>query len=106
MESLIHDEVEALCHELRKDAAEADGNCPEISGSTGTGGGAETEQAGINIRHRFNISVINALWTMITGKRFELDNPSLLTLVKRMDRSVIMYFLRFKKVGTLHHNLR
>ena len=71
MESLIHSEVEALCNELRKDIAST---------------ASEGAEGGINIRHRFNISVINALWTMITGDRVDLNNPDLLSLVKRMDR--------------------
>ena len=41
---------------------------------------------GVNLRHRFQISVINTLWTMITGDRVDLDDPSLLALVKRMDK--------------------
>ena len=67
MESLIHDEVDALSSELRKEAV-------------------HSSEVGINVRHRFNISVINALWTMITGDRVDLNNPDLLSLVKRMDR--------------------
>ena len=41
---------------------------------------------GVNLRHRFQIYVINTLWTMITGNRVDLDDPSLLALVKRMDK--------------------
>ena len=66
MEGLIHDEVVAFNEHLAKDAGKV-----------------------INLRHRFNISVVNALWTLITGKRLELDDPELTRLVHVIDELTI-----------------
>ena len=33
----------------------------------------------------FNVAVVNGLWKILTGKRFDLDDPKLKDLVKRMD---------------------
>ena len=63
METLIQEEIRALNHSLSNDL-----NKP------------------ITIKNKFNISVINALWTLIAGHRFELDNPELLDLVKKVDK--------------------
>lgn len=39
----------------------------------------------ISVKHMFNISVVNSLWTLIAGKRMELTDPYLVELVKRVD---------------------
>merc|ERR1719394_1549506 len=71
MESLIQEEVEAFNDNLKQQCGTA-----------------------INIRNRFNISVINALWTLITGKRLPLNDPELLKLVAEMDRLVVQFSRR------------
>ena len=63
MESLIHLEVNALNDALSKDVEKP-----------------------IDLKNRFNISVINALWTLISGRRYELDHPDLLDIVVKIDR--------------------
>ena len=40
----------------------------------------------IDLKNKFNISVINALWTLISGSRYELDHPDLLNIVGKVDR--------------------
>ncbi len=42
----------------------------------------------ISVRNIFNISVVNALWTLIAGKRFELNDPDLIEIVHKTDRLV------------------
>ena len=37
---------------------------------------------GVDLRYKFNISVINALWTLINGKALSLEDPELADLVK------------------------
>ena len=66
MEGLILDEVVAFNESLTKDAGKR-----------------------LNLRHRFNISVINALWTIISGKRVALDDPELLKLVHIVDEMTV-----------------
>jgi len=39
----------------------------------------------ISVKNKFNISVINGLWTIIAGKRFELDDPELIDIVGKID---------------------
>ena len=63
MESLIHLEVNALNESLGKTIGQP-----------------------IDLKNKFNISVINALWTLISGTRYELDHPDLLDIVKKVDR--------------------
>merc|ERR1712241_1602241 len=63
MESLIHLEVNALNDALSKDVEKP-----------------------IDLKNKFNISVINALWTLISGRRYELDHPDLLDIVMKVDR--------------------
>ena len=63
METLIHEEVNALNGWLKKCLGQP-----------------------LSIKNRFNISVINALWTLIAGKRFELEDPELLALVRKVNR--------------------
>jgi hypothetical protein len=63
MESLIHLEVNALNESLSKTIGQP-----------------------IDLKNKFNISVINALWTLISGTRYELDHPDLLDIVKKVDR--------------------
>ena len=63
METLIHIEVNALNESLQKDVGQP-----------------------IGLKNRFNISVINALWTLISGNRYELDHPELLDIVQKVDR--------------------
>ena len=63
MESLIHLEVNALNDCLFKDVGKT-----------------------IDLKNRFNISVINALWTLISGRRYELNHPDLLDIVMKVDR--------------------
>ena len=63
MESLIHLEVNALNDSLFKDVGKP-----------------------IDLKNRFNISVINALWTLISGRRYDLDHPDLLDIVRKVDR--------------------
>ena len=44
------------------------------------------ERGEIMVKRRFNISVVNALWTIISGKRFSLDDPKLNDIVSRLDK--------------------
>jgi cytochrome P450 len=62
MEEMIQDEIILLCNSLDK-------------------------QVGLPLAmdRIFNISVINALWTLISGSRFELDDPKLKKLIEYMD---------------------
>ena len=66
MEILIHDEVQAFNSSLRLDCGKS-----------------------LNMRHRFNNSVINGLWTLISGKRLALDDPALIHLVEIIDELTI-----------------
>ena len=36
----------------------------------------------------YNVSVINALWTLISGSRLSLDDPALQTLIQKIDAMV------------------
>jgi cytochrome P450 family 2 subfamily J len=36
----------------------------------------------------YNVSVVNALWTLMSGSRFELNDPDLMALVHKMDELV------------------
>ena len=38
----------------------------------------------INLTNRFNLAVVNALWTITTGKRFSHDDPQAMQSVKRI----------------------
>ena len=63
MEALIHLEINALNESLQADVGKP-----------------------IGLSNRFNISVINALWTLISGHRYELNHPELLDIVQKVDR--------------------
>ena len=62
METLIQKEIEDFAQSLKQD-------CGRV----------------IDMSHRFNLSVINGLWTIMTGKRLPLDDPELLNLVSLME---------------------
>ena len=57
MEGLIHDEIRELTEAMDSEV----GN-PE----------------GMPVRNRFNISIVNALWKIISGKRYKISDPHLL----------------------------
>jgi cytochrome P450 len=62
MEEIIQHEIRQLCNSLDKQLDHP-----------------------LAMDHIFNISVVNALWTLISGSRFELNDPELLELIKKMD---------------------
>ena len=66
MEELIMDEVGQLSQRIDKDLGQP-----------------------IPVKNLFNISVVNALWTLISGKRTSLDDPELIDLVHKMDELVV-----------------
>ena len=48
---------------------------------------------GVDLRYKFNISVINALWTLINGKALSLEDPELADLVKvNLQYNVLLVF--------------
>ena len=63
MEDTIMDEVEKLCDEVRKFAGKP-----------------------FNLQRRVNISVLNALWSLLVGEKFQLHDPKLLEIVEVMDK--------------------
>ncbi|CAG7726561.1 unnamed protein product, partial [Allacma fusca] len=65
MESLVMDEVIEFLGELKADSGKA-----------------------ISTRNRFNLAVINALWTITAGQRFKHDDPQLVTIMEAITRSV------------------
>ncbi|CAG7821290.1 unnamed protein product [Allacma fusca] len=65
MESLVMDEVNELIQGLRKDAGKS-----------------------ISTRNRFNAAVLNALWTITTGDRFQHDDPELMELVLNIQKGL------------------
>jgi hypothetical protein len=42
----------------------------------------------LSMNQIFNISVINGLWTLISGSKFELDDPRLIKLIQYMDLAI------------------
>ena len=49
------------------------------------------QQAGkpISFQRRFNLIVMNALWTILSGERYEHDDPHLTEMLEKFDTSVI-----------------
>ena len=62
METLIQKEIDAFNDSLKKECGKA-----------------------IDMRQRFNLSVVNALWTITTGNRLSPEDPDFLKLVDRLD---------------------
>lgn len=65
MESLIAEEVNEFVERLRKDAGKP-----------------------IATQNRFNIAVLNALWTITSGQRLDHDDPELLEIIAAITRLV------------------
>lgn len=65
MESLILHEVSALNAKLKTQMGEP-----------------------LDMTNQFGISVINALWTILVGKRHELDDPELLQIMRQINTLV------------------
>ncbi len=63
MEDLISEEVGDLCKHLEKSNGEA-----------------------INIRHDFNLAVLNSLWNISTNERLDYDDPKMKNLVELVDK--------------------
>jgi len=61
MEEMISEEVELFLEEIRKSEGEP-----------------------FNFANQFNLPIINALWTVCVGQRFDYNNSKLLILIKRM----------------------
>ena len=40
----------------------------------------------INLKNKLNLAILNALWSIITGEKFEYDEPKLEMVVDRLDR--------------------
>ena len=66
MEALVAEEVEKVCHALQAESGKF-----------------------LQLRGRFNIAVVNALWKVLTNSKLDHDDPELKSLVRDMDR--IMY---------------
>ena len=64
MEQMIVEEVQELC-----------------SGLEATGGNA------IDIRNKFNIAILNSLWTVMSGERLDHKDPKLNKFVQLIDKS-------------------
>ena len=62
MEDTIMDEVDKLCDEVKKFVGQP-----------------------FNLQRRVNVSVLNALWSLLVGEKFQLDDPKLLEIVDVMD---------------------
>ena len=62
MEELIHEEIRQLFEQLDKQI-----NQP------------------LTMSLIFNVSVLNALWTLLTGSRLPLDDPKLQDMVQKVD---------------------
>nr|AKH03502.1 cytochrome P450 3036B1 [Paracyclopina nana] len=67
MEELIQEEIRQLCQKLDKQL-----NQP------------------LKVDLTYNLSVVNALWTVITGSRLSLDDPKLIELVVKIDELMEM----------------
>ncbi len=65
MEDLFIEEVSKLCQKLSKN----EGQPIDLSGS-------------------MNISIINALWSIIVGERLDLDDPNLLRVVDSINKTI------------------
>ena len=65
MEDLIQEEIRELCNHLN----------------------TKLDQP-ISVYLIYNLSVVNALWTLISGSRFSLTDPKLIHLVNKMDELV------------------
>ena len=40
----------------------------------------------VNLANRFNLAVLNALWTMTTGQRLSFDDPEAMRSVEEMNK--------------------
>ena len=65
MEDLFIEEVSKLCQLLSK----SEGQPIDLSGTLG-------------------VSIVNALWALIVGERFDLEDPKLLKVVHSMDQLI------------------
>ena len=65
MEDLIQEEIRELCSHLN----------------------TKLDQP-LSVYLIYNLSVVNALWTLISGSRFSLTDPKLIHLVTKMDQLV------------------
>ncbi len=65
MEELVAEEVENVCHALQAESGKF-----------------------IELRGRFNIAVVNALWKVLTNSKLDHDDPELKLLVGDLDRIV------------------
>ena len=63
METLIVDEIQEFISRLEEDSGKA-----------------------IVTQNRFNISVLNALWTIISGERLKHDDPELIKVMEAITR--------------------
>lgn len=48
----------------------------------------EAKQGPVEINEKFNISLVNAIWKIVTGSQFELDDPFIKTLYQGIDRFI------------------
>ena len=48
----------------------------------------QSEGQPVNAENLFNISIFNALWMIISGEKFKLDDEKLLDIVAKLDRVV------------------
>ena len=65
MEDTIMDEVEKLCDELKVE-----------------------EGKPFNLQRKINVSVLNALWSLLVGEKLPLQDPRLLKIVELMDKEL------------------
>jgi len=63
MEGLVHEEIKDLIETFKK-----------------------LEGKPMSMQNKFNPAVLNALWTIVTGKRHAQDDPVLLELIHRVTR--------------------
>ncbi len=63
MEALVAEEVEKVCHALQAESGKF-----------------------LQLRGRFNIAVVNALWKVLTNSKLDHDDPELKSLVGDLDR--------------------
>jgi hypothetical protein len=68
MEVLVQDEVKDLIEAFKK-----------------------LEGKPMSTQHKFNAAVLNALWSIVTGKRHAQDDPVLGDLIKRLTRYSYSY---------------
>jgi len=78
MESLITEEVTELVKDLGR-----------------------TSGTAISTRHLFNVAIMNVLWRIITGEKYQHDDSAMVQLAETLNRSFLCNSVSEKKIKVL-----